>query len=113
VYIFTASKLRKIDVLQSRDQCCGHDFLRFSIIFGEKFGAFLKTRVIINVLSQINVILTNILGDNIFTMTTSVPGKALQKLGLRGTHSAQKVFSYDAMRIKILPALSDNYMYLV
>ncbi len=39
--------------------------------------------------------------------------KAFQNLGLRGVHSAQKVFQYDKMKIKILPALSDNYMYLV
>ena len=48
-----------------------------------------------------------------FSNPISVPAKAFQNLGLRGVHSAQKVFQYDAMKIKILPALSDNYMYLV
>ena len=46
-------------------------------------------------------------------MKALISAKAFQKLGLRGTHSQQKVFQYEAMKVKILPALSDNYMYLV
>ena len=38
---------------------------------------------------------------------------AFQQVGLRGSHCAQQVIVQDKMRIKILPALSDNYMYLV
>ena len=35
------------------------------------------------------------------------------KVGLRGYHSDQKLVSADTMRVRILPALSDNYMYLL
>ncbi len=46
--------------------------------------------------------------------TTSGAGKSLLDVGLRGTHSAQVVSRVnDTMRVRILPALSDNYMYLV
>lgn len=39
---------------------------------------------------------------------------ACLKHGLRGTHSAQSLIRpSDKMRVKILPALSDNYMYLL
>jgi len=38
---------------------------------------------------------------------------ALWTVGLRGYHSQQKHISEASMRIRILPALSDNYMYLL
>jgi len=37
----------------------------------------------------------------------------LLKVGIRGTHSAQAITTGRNMQIKILPALSDNYMYLL
>jgi len=39
--------------------------------------------------------------------------EALSKVGLRGHHSESKLVDQNSMKIKILPALSDNYMYLV
>jgi len=38
---------------------------------------------------------------------------AFRQNGLRGTHSAQSTINLEKMKIRILPALSDNYMYLV
>lgn len=38
---------------------------------------------------------------------------ALWTVGLRGYHSQQKQISEASMKIRILPALSDNYMYLL
>lgn len=38
---------------------------------------------------------------------------ALRHNGLRGTHSAQEIVQLNKMKVTILPALSDNYMYLV
>merc|ERR1719471_1058768 len=38
---------------------------------------------------------------------------ALRDVGVRGFHSEQKLVSVSSMRIRILPALSDNYMYLL
>jgi len=38
---------------------------------------------------------------------------ALSTVGLRGYHSEQKLVVSDSMRVRILPALSDNYMYLL
>ena len=38
---------------------------------------------------------------------------AYLKLGVNGTHSDQKLVRQNKMQVKILPALSDNYMYLV
>lgn len=38
---------------------------------------------------------------------------ALRHNGLRGTHSAQEIIQLNKMKVTILPALSDNYMYLV
>jgi len=38
---------------------------------------------------------------------------ALRNVGLRGYHSEQKVVDQNTMKIRILPALSDNYMYLL
>jgi len=38
---------------------------------------------------------------------------ALWRVGLRGTHSQQAAISEASMKIRILPALSDNYMYLL
>ena len=43
----------------------------------------------------------------------SILASALSSVGLRGYHSAQKVVTGNAMRVRVLPALSDNYMYLV
>lgn len=38
---------------------------------------------------------------------------ALKNIGLRGTHCMSQLVQQDKMKVKILPALSDNYMYLV
>ena len=38
---------------------------------------------------------------------------ALSKVGIRGYHSEQKLITTGTMRVRILPALSDNYMYLL
>jgi len=38
---------------------------------------------------------------------------ALRDVGVRGFHSKQKLVIVASMRIRILPALSDNYMYLL
>ena len=40
-------------------------------------------------------------------------GSAILNVGTRGTHSISKNMAQAGMHIKILPALSDNYMYLV
>jgi len=39
--------------------------------------------------------------------------RALQTVGLRGTHSIQTTSTGLNMKIRVLPALSDNYMYLL
>jgi len=39
--------------------------------------------------------------------------EAWSKVGIRGYHSAQKVVDQNTMKVRILPALSDNYMYLL
>jgi len=39
--------------------------------------------------------------------------EALTKVGVRGYHSEQKIVDQNTMKIRILPALSDNYMYLL
>merc|ERR1719233_346312 len=39
--------------------------------------------------------------------------EALTKVGVRGHHSEQKLVDQNTMKIRILPALSDNYMYLL
>lgn len=49
---------------------------------------------------------------NIF-LIYSFTASALRQNGFRGTHSSQKTINIDTMKIRILPALSDNYMYLV
>ena len=38
---------------------------------------------------------------------------ALSNVGFRGYHSEQKLVTASTMRVRILPALSDNYMYLL
>jgi len=38
---------------------------------------------------------------------------AYLKLGANGTHSDQSLVQQNEMKVKILPALSDNYMYLI
>ena len=38
---------------------------------------------------------------------------ALSNVGFRGYHSEQKLVTAPTMRVRILPALSDNYMYLL
>ncbi|KAK5640857.1 hypothetical protein RI129_009404 [Pyrocoelia pectoralis] len=38
---------------------------------------------------------------------------SLRVNGLRRSHSAQNSISFEKMKIRILPALSDNYMYLI
>ena len=54
--------------------------------------------------------------DNILSYVLYVQlisATALSSVGLRGFHSAQKLVTGDRMRVRILPALSDNYMYLL
>ena len=38
---------------------------------------------------------------------------AYKNIGIRGTHCSPKDIQQEKMKIKILPALSDNYMYLI
>lgn len=38
---------------------------------------------------------------------------AVRSNGLHGSHSVVAVHKLEKMKVKILPALSDNYMYLV
>ncbi|XP_066246724.1 hydroxyacylglutathione hydrolase, mitochondrial [Euwallacea similis] len=38
---------------------------------------------------------------------------ALKNVGYRGTHSSHIHISFPAMKVTVLPALSDNYMYLI
>jgi len=40
-------------------------------------------------------------------------GTAILNVGVRGTHSVTKNMSQIGFQVKILPALSDNYMYLI
>lgn len=40
-------------------------------------------------------------------------GSAILNVGLRGCHSASKNMDHPGMQVTILPALSDNYMYLI
>lgn len=39
--------------------------------------------------------------------------EAWSKIGLRGFHSSEKIVDQNTMKVRILPALSDNYMYLL
>merc|ERR1712059_51014 len=39
--------------------------------------------------------------------------EAWSKVGLRGFHSQQVVVDQTNMKVRVLPALSDNYMYLL
>ena len=38
---------------------------------------------------------------------------AIKTVGLRGTHSSNLSVKLPKMKVTVLPALSDNYMYLV
>jgi len=59
--------------------------------------------------------LSNKLPNGVLTAATAAYFKvnAVRKLGLRGTHSGQHLFQSSTMRVKIIPALTDNYMYLL
>jgi hypothetical protein len=67
-------------------RCYYHNFLRFPTIFWEKLAFFSKTNVMIKflrylhciVLSQKLPFFANFFGENIFKITTSVPGHVLQ-----------------------------------
>lgn len=48
-----------------------------------------------------------------FVTATYFKVSALRKVGLRGCHCSSKLVQHDKMKVKILPALSDNYMYLI
>ena len=48
-----------------------------------------------------------------FYSVDDIAATALSSVGFRGFHSAQKLVTGDSMRVRILPALSDNYMYLL
>ena len=54
---------------------------------------------------------TNLLENNL-KMGSFVVDK-YRKVGSRGAHCISQTINQDKMRVKILPALSDNYMYLV
>lgn len=43
----------------------------------------------------------------------SIPAQKLRQVGFRGMHSSIEDLKMAAMQIKILPALQDNYMYMV
>ena len=49
----------------------------------------------------------------ILTIKNIYLGSAVLNVGARGTHSISKNMAQAGMQIKILTALSDNYMYLV
>ncbi|KAF5289769.1 hypothetical protein FQA39_LY03686 [Lamprigera yunnana] len=59
-------------------------------------------------------------------IVTRLPNSVVQRLtefycrvntfaryGFRGTHTAQNCINFEKMKIRILPALTDNYMYLI
>ena len=48
-----------------------------------------------------------------FHNVLSILVTALKNIGFRGHHSISTLVQQDKMKVKILPALSDNYMYLV
>ena len=49
----------------------------------------------------------------IFVFFTLFLVSALQQNGLRESHSSQSTVLLNNMKVVVLPALSDNYMYLV
>lgn len=51
--------------------------------------------------------------QNNFIIFWLVVASALRKNGLQGHHSSSAAVNLERMKVKILPALSDNYMYLV
>ena len=60
--------------------------------------------------------LSNTLSRVILQLCTyffDLSANAYLKLGANGTHSDQSLVQQNKMKVKILPALSDNYMYLV
>jgi hypothetical protein len=70
----------------TRGRCYGHDFLRFSTIFGEKLAFFSKTNVMIESLHNLPLfcVKTPILSpkkicENLFLIITSVPEWAFLK----------------------------------
>jgi len=60
-------------------------------------------------------LVSNILPNSVLerAVATYFRVSAFRKLGFRGTHSIQTRTQLDTMQIRILPALSDNYMYLL
>ncbi|XP_018318957.1 hydroxyacylglutathione hydrolase, mitochondrial [Agrilus planipennis] len=59
--------------------------------------------------------LVNNLPNGIVTSLTAAYFKvsAFRKNGFRGTHSSPVIIQDQNMKVKVLPALSDNYMYLI
>jgi hypothetical protein len=62
------------------DRCYDHNFLRFSTIFGEKFGVFLKNQCYDQILAKFSFVLSQnanffvkFFGENILKIITSVP----------------------------------------
>ncbi|KAL1497730.1 hypothetical protein ABEB36_008638 [Hypothenemus hampei] len=60
-------------------------------------------------------LLSRLLPDRVVQGLTAAYCKmtALKTVGLRGTHSSQITVSLPTMKVSVLPALSDNYMYLI
>jgi hypothetical protein len=75
-------KLMLLKTCVSRGRCYDHNFLRFSPIFGEKIGVFLKNQCYDQFFSQTSSSLSKkrqyfrwIFGENILKIITSVPGR--------------------------------------
>jgi hypothetical protein len=67
---------------KTRGRCYDHNFLRFSPIFGETIGVFIKNRWMIKFLQKLAVVkeknanfFAKCFGENIFKILTSVPGR--------------------------------------
>ncbi|KAJ8923150.1 hypothetical protein NQ315_001704 [Exocentrus adspersus] len=59
--------------------------------------------------------ISNYLPNTVFQSLTAAYFRvsALRQNGLRGSHSSQETIQLNKMKVTILPALSDNYMYLI
>lgn len=58
---------------------------------------------------------SNLLPNGVFSCLTAAYFKAsaLKQNGLRGMHSTPSLIQLEKLNIQVLPALSDNYMYLI
>lgn len=53
------------------------------------------------------------IGRTLLTYSSSVLAQKLRTVGIRGSHSCPENLKMSNMLVKILPALQDNYMYLI